>query len=198
MQAHSSTCPYVIFGPFLKSQNDRMVALEDENKLLRRKIDLLCSSGSVTVQENNDQDVQFSPHSLLTNPSILEPPIFELPGSTHLDIPLFSSPTHHLLSLHESLRTEVDHLTANMSDLEAKQSMMLINESLRTNEELAGIRAAIGAIRMQVQWLISQRLQSSHQSAGPSAVTRPSRGGPGGGSSSASQSTARRLSGKSR
>jgi len=170
-----------------------MRALEDENKLLKRKIDLLYPSGIMAMQENNGQDVQPPFPNLLANPGMSDPPILDLPGSTHPDLPPFSSPTHHLLSLHESLRTEVDHLTANFSDLEAKQSMMLMNESLRTNEELAGIRAAIGAIRMQVQWLMSQRLQSSHQAARPNAVAGPSRGG---GSSSASASTVRRLSGK--
>ncbi|KAH0556911.1 hypothetical protein GP486_005300 [Trichoglossum hirsutum] len=190
MQAHSSTCPYVIFAPFLKSQNDRMRALEDENKLLKRKIDLLYPPGIMAAQENSDQDVQSPFPNFAANPGTSEPPILDLSGPTHPDLPPFSSPTHHLLSLHESLRTEVDHLAANISDLEAKQSMMLMNESLRTNEELAGIRAAIGAIRMQVQWLLSQRLQSSHQAARPNAVAGPSRGG----SSNASTSTARRLS----
>jgi hypothetical protein len=173
-----------------------MRALEDENKLLKRKIDLLHPSGIMEIQENNDQDVQSPLPNLPATLSTSESPIFDLPGSTPLDLPPFSSPTHHLLSLHESLRAEVDHLTANLSDLEAKQSMMLMNESLRTNEELAGIRAAIGAIRMQVQWLMSQRLQSSHQAARPSAVAGPNRSGPAGGSSSASAPAARRLSGK--
>ncbi|KAI9773987.1 MAG: hypothetical protein M1839_001938 [Geoglossum umbratile] len=177
-------------------QNDRMRALEDENKRLRQKIDLLFPSAVTAMRENNSQDMQFSPHSLLASHNLLEPPMFDLPGSIQPDMPPFSSPTHHLLSLHESLRTEVDHLAANLSDLEAKQSMMLMNESLRTNEELAGVRAAIGAIRMQVQWLMSQRLQSGRQPARPGAVAGPSRGGPGGGSHNASTSAARRLSGK--
>lgn len=83
-----------------------------------------------------------------------------------LDMPPFDSATHHLLSLHESLREEVDRLSGAVSALDAKSSMMIMNESLRIKEDLAHTNAVIGSMRMQLQWLTSARLQALRSPVG--------------------------------
>ncbi|KAI9728171.1 MAG: hypothetical protein M1828_004632 [Chrysothrix sp. TS-e1954] len=77
----------------------------------------------------------------------------------------FDSATHHLLSLHESLRGEMDRLSGSLSELDARSSMMIMNENLRVREDLSSLNAAVGALRMQVQWLMSARLQTQMRSA---------------------------------
>lgn len=72
----------------------------------------------------------------------------------------FDSTTHHLLCVHESLREEVDRVLAMVSELDAKASMMVMNECLRVKEEFAHANSAIGSLRMQLHWLTSARLQN--------------------------------------
>lgn len=68
-----------------------------------------------------------------------------------------------------------------VEELEIKQSMLLMNETLRTKEEMAGMRAAINGMRMQMHWLLTVRLQSMGGSAGGGAGQAASGGGGGGG-----------------
>lgn len=93
------------------------------------------------------------------------------PSSAAPEYPPFDSATHHLLSLHESLREEVDRVTSAVSTLDARTSMMIMNESLRVKEDMAHTNAAIGAMRMQLQWLTSARLQAQRS---PVAATNVS------------------------
>ena len=57
----------------------------------------------------------------------------------------------------------MERLSATLGEMEIKQSMLLMNESLRTKEELAGIRAAINGIRMQIHWLLTVRVHGTEQ-----------------------------------
>ncbi|KAL9108437.1 MAG: hypothetical protein Q9227_006771 [Pyrenula ochraceoflavens] len=76
-------------------------------------------------------------------------------------------PFNHLLSLHESLRSDVhsmtpriDQLTTSLQDLmssfsdsESRTNMMLLNDMLRIKEDLAHTNAALFSTRAQVNWL---------------------------------------------
>lgn len=75
------------------------------------------------------------------------------------EIPPFESATHHLLSLHESLREELDRVSIAVTELDARSNMMILNESLRVKEEMAHTNAAIASMRAHLQWLMSARLQ---------------------------------------
>jgi hypothetical protein len=75
----------------------------------------------------------------------------------------------YLLSLHESLREEVSRLSHAITDLDARASMAILNESMRIKEDMAHTSAAINTIRMQIHWLLNPRLQQSHRFASAAA-----------------------------
>ncbi|KAL8844713.1 MAG: hypothetical protein Q9176_000813 [Flavoplaca citrina] len=71
----------------------------------------------------------------------------------------YDATTHHLLTGHESLRRDVDRMSMEMSNLDAKARTMILNESLHTKDELSRANAAISSIRMQLNWLTSPNHQ---------------------------------------
>lgn len=73
---------------------------------------------------------------------------------------VFDDQTIQLLTEQEHLRGDIERLSASLGEMEIKQSMLLMNETLRTKEEMAGMRAAINGMRMQMHWLLTVRLQS--------------------------------------
>ncbi|KAK5162502.1 hypothetical protein BJ546DRAFT_949650 [Cryomyces antarcticus] len=87
-------------------------------------------------------------------------------------------------SLRDSLREEVERIEASIAELDGRHSMMIINEGLRNKEDMAHTNAAINAMRMQLQWLTSARLQQSRPGAGAA--------GPGSASASSASSAATR------
>jgi len=94
-------------------------------------------------------------------------------SAEELDSAPFDSATHHLLSLHESLREELDRVCSAVAELDARSSLMIMNESLRLKEDMSHTNAVIGSMRMQLQWLTSARLQSQPRTllGGTSATT---------------------------
>ena len=73
----------------------------------------------------------------------------------------FDEQAYQFLTEQEHMRQDMERFSATLGELEIKQSMLLMNESLRTKEELAGIRAAINGIRMQIHWLLTVRVHGS-------------------------------------
>lgn len=148
--AHSSSCALAKLAPFLKTQSERLQAHEAALKHLKRKNAILEDSFA-TIQET------LSPSTnLVDGPSSITPTTDGGP---------FDSTAHHLLCLHESLRDELNRVSASVSELDAKASMMVMNESLRVKEEFAHANSAIGGLRMQLHWLTSARLQNQQRVA---------------------------------
>lgn len=150
LDQHTTTCPLAKLMPFLKLQRDRLAAHETALNHLRHKNSILETSFS-TIQETLNGPSNFSE----TNPS--------RPTPSPEDNSPFDSTAHHLLCMHESLREEIGRVSAAVSELDAKTSMMVINESLRTKEELAHTNAAVGGMRMHLHWLINARLQNQQR-----------------------------------
>lgn len=149
---HTTNCAFVLLGPYLIKQAERLDALDSENKSLKRKFDsLLTTSDGITIPFT-DLGTAFP-----TSSSAL------IPNSP------FESPTQHLLSLHEDLRANVDKLSTTIAELEARQNLLLTNENLRTREELAGVRGAIGTLRAQVYWLVNHSVRGPASSGGSAA-----------------------------
>lgn len=97
----------------------------------------------------------------------------------------YSSPLHHLLSMHESLRDEMARVSAALTELDGRHSMQILNENLRTRDEIAYLGGQVAGMGRQVHWLTSAQLQ--RQTPGGSAAAREvgagaSAGGGGGGS----------------
>ena len=172
LDEHVKTCPLAKLVPFLRTQNDRIEAHEAALKHLRHKNSILETSFS-SIQE-----------TLSPSANLVDAPVSSAASS---DTGPFDSTAHHLLCLHESLREEVNRMSAAVSEVDAKASMMVMNESLRTKEELSHTNAAIGSMRMQLHWLMSARLQNQQrvamvraQGSGEDLGSSPDAGGSGG------------------
>ncbi|KAG0134279.1 hypothetical protein HOY82DRAFT_481609 [Tuber indicum] len=82
---------------------------------------------------------------------------------TEVPTPSFDEHTIQLLAEQEHLRSDLERLTASLGEMEIRREMLLVNESLGMKEEVAGLRAAIGGIRMQIHWLMNTRHQAVDQ-----------------------------------
>jgi len=97
-------------------------------------------------------------------PTDLPPPMspdFDLPSPfppLSTDGP-YASPLHHLLSMHENLRDEMTRISTTLQELEGRHSMQILNENLRTREEIAYLGGQVAGMSRQVHWLTSSQLQ---------------------------------------
>lgn len=158
VEVHQASCTLAALWPTMQAMNRRIDEQDIALKSLRYKNSLL---------ENGVANMQTllppldSSHLLdtvnRTAASALEPSPH---AADEMDSAPFDSATHHLLSLHESLREELDRVSSAVSELDARSGLMIMNESLRLKEDMAHTNAVIGSMRMQLQWLTSARLQS--------------------------------------
>lgn len=136
--------------------------------MLRRKIDIL-EGGLVAIHSliyENPLSPADGNHQ--TNPSqagLSSAASSEDNSNALTDVPPFDSSIHHLLSLHESLREEVSRVADAVTALDARASMMLINEELRAKQDMAHTNAVISSMRAQLHWLASARLQAQNRLA---------------------------------
>ncbi|MCJ1236557.1 hypothetical protein MMC14_004538 [Varicellaria rhodocarpa] len=168
LNEHLLTCPLNKLGPFLKDQKTRLEDHEVALKHLRQKNSIMEASLVTLTDVLSIDIVNTSTPSSSTAESGSAP---------------FDSTADHLLSLHESLRAEVERVSSAITELDAKANMMVMNESLRNKEEMAHTNAALGNVRIQLHWLMNAKLQSqqrtsmvetqtSSRNAGPSMLGR--------------------------
>lgn len=84
----------------------------------------------------------------------------------------YTSPLHHLLSMHEGLRDELGRVSTALQELDGRHSMHVLNENLRTRDEIAYLGGQVAGVSRQVHWLTSaqlQRQQHTHSGGGPSS-----------------------------
>jgi hypothetical protein len=79
----------------------------------------------------------------------------------------YTSPLHHLLSMHESLRDEMSRISSALQEVDGRHSMQNLNENLRTREEMTYLNAQIAGLSRQVHWLTSAQLQRQSRTATP-------------------------------
>ena len=191
LDRHLTSCPLAKLGPFLQTQKERLEEHDAALKYYQHKTEIL-ESGMTSIHATLGTSAVIGSTLLDTNLANSPTSLLNLSTPTAAsavpDNPPFDSATHHLLSLHETLREEVDRVSAALSELDAKTSMMLMNESLRAKEDMAHTNAAVNAIRMQLHWLMSARLQTQTRAsngappvAGSSGSPRGGLGGAGGG-----------------
>ena len=150
LDQHLKCCALSKLVPFLKSQNERLENHGAVLKHLRHKNSILETTFS-TIQE-----------TLGTATNLIDAP----PSPFHyVTSSPFDSTSHHLLYLHETLREEVSRVSAAVADLDAKATMMVMNERLRIKDDLSHTNAAIASMRMQLHWLMSARLQTQQRVA---------------------------------
>lgn len=171
MQAHAASCPLRSLLPTMQAlqrqmddQNTTIHSLRSRNKDLE---DTVTNLQNIVAESSSAQDI-FPVATSLNQTS--QSGQDSDSRATH-ESPLFDSATHHMLSMHESLREELDRLSAAILEVDGRTSMAIINETLRLREELTHANAAISSLRIQLQWLTSARLQAQHRGPfGPSAV----------------------------
>lgn len=78
----------------------------------------------------------------------------------------YASPLHHLLSMHENLRDEMTRISTTLQELEGRHSMQILNENLRTREEIAYLGGQVAGMSRQVHWLTSSALQRQQGRSG--------------------------------
>lgn len=82
----------------------------------------------------------------------------------------YASPLHHMLSMHESLRDEMSRLNTALQELDGRHSMQILNENMRTREEITYMGAQVAGLSRQVHWLTSTQLQRQSQGSTPGAA----------------------------
>ncbi|KAI9672031.1 MAG: hypothetical protein M1829_004575 [Trizodia sp. TS-e1964] len=135
MPQHAAFCIYSITRGFhkevakmLNEQNARITTIEARH----RQQDQRSSQGSSRTQVA--QGSTFS----------------SLPSQENLDLRMrCESHLNQILAMSESIRD-------NLVEFDARQTMMLTNESLGIKEELAEIRAALKSSTLQLRWLMAQ------------------------------------------
>lgn len=204
LSVHERTCPLITMGPYLEVQNSRIDSLDMTIRQLRQRNEIL-EDGIANIRSTLMDSARFMPESRSQRQSPDEvtqndsqPGHRETEDNDRSSQLSTSTAMTYLLSLHESLREEVSQLSQAMTDLDARASMAILNESMRVNEDLAHTSAAINTIRMQMHWLLNPRLQQGHRlgaggGAGDSSPG-PSRPAPGPGAGQYGGLTPRRLS----
>jgi len=153
MASHLSSCDLRIMGPVIASMKQEVTQLHGEiqflnekDKIKDRRIRFLECNASASNEPNPD---------LSTLPD----------ASPSAEYGPYDSRDQYLLSLLEHQDGKVDQLSAGITELEAKQTMMLFNETIPIKEQLAELRSAQGTLSMHVRWLLQFRRQESRPSA---------------------------------
>ncbi|KAF2761881.1 hypothetical protein EJ05DRAFT_535202 [Pseudovirgaria hyperparasitica] len=165
---HTPDCPMVKMYPHFAAQNAKIEEQGKAQKLMNRKINIL--EGSMSALQD-----MLTPGNVPSSLSDMN----DLTGAP------FDSGIHHVLSVNETLREEVDRTTSALAELDGRLTMTVLNEQSRTRDELLHINHAIGSMRVQLQWLISARIQAQGRVSGSSV---PSASGPSGSASAGSSS----------
>ena len=187
LTTHTISCTFATLEPLFRRQDEKLKVIEEENNILKRKVDSFGDGlihTNVSLSTHNDSirsDLRFSP----LPPSAIEelsrlpdaqPATVTTPPTDTPDNAPFDSAIDHLLSSYESLRHDINRISASLNELDARQSMLIMNENLRVKEDFSHINAIIGSMRVQLHWLMSTRLQGQQFRAGSSngGMTGPS------------------------
>ncbi|KAI9761027.1 MAG: hypothetical protein M4579_001290 [Chaenotheca gracillima] len=156
MPSHAESCPFARLSPLIDSHSSRIRTLETENAILRRKLEAFTSPTLAPMMPNN-----LPPLNDPGDPSSSDN--HQLSTATTNDESQSIELQTHLITSYESLRSDIDRLSVSMSDLDARQSVLVMNESLRVKDDFAHLNAVVGSMRVQLHWLMSNRLQNQQR-----------------------------------
>ncbi|KAJ9287993.1 hypothetical protein DTO021C3_4397 [Paecilomyces variotii] len=193
---HEQSCPLITMGPYFEAQNSRMDSMEVTIKHLKQRNEIL-EDGIANIQSTLMESTRAPPESRTRSSGRTRSDSPSSPQETSSNSTVdrssnlsSSTATTYLLSLHESLRDEVAQLSHAITDLDARASMAIMNESLRIMEDMAHTNAALNSVRMQVHWLMNPRLHQGQRSSSVSPGTSSQARAVGLGSSSSGSSSA--------
>lgn len=168
---HATDCEFRIMGPVVEALKSEITTLRgevqtlsDKDKAKDRRIKFLESDRSITSSSSSPLGYPVPDMSTLPDPS---------PAS--MEYAPYDSRDQYLLSLLESQESRVDQISAGLTEIEAKQTMMLFNETIPIKNELAELRSTLGLLNMHVRWLMNFRIQERRPGpgAGPSNQPKP-------------------------
>ena len=192
---HAEDCNFRFVGPMAESLKKELgdlraefKTLTESNQLQERRIKFLEKG------ERASKDLYLSrpmDYSDLPSTSLA---LSHLPEPTNQE-PL-SSGHEYLLSLLENQESTLSHLSATLTEQEAKQTTMLFNETIPIKNELAEIRSMQQTTSMHVRRLMRFRIQENNRFFAPVTGNGGggSEGGTGTGGSSGDSLLPRRLS----
>jgi hypothetical protein len=170
-------------GPYIEAQNSRIDSLDMTIRQLRQRNEIL-EDGIANIRSTLVESTQLTPESRQSpsgNESHPHPESGETEQGDRSSNLSSTTTMTYLLSLHESLREEVSRLSHAITDLDARASMAILNESMRIKEDMAHTSAAINTIRMQIHWLLNPRLQQGHRFASAASSSSTTSTGQGAG-----------------
>lgn len=175
--SHVKSCPLARLAPTLKKQSELIQSMNDQltmakvrNEVLETGIDKINILINERVLPNlidtplpegfddDNEDVEEIPR---------QPPSPPPGPATSLSLPAHLRPLtpteSDLLSLHSNLQDNISNLNnqvaalqTSLSELDARTSMTMMNETLRLKEDLAHQSAGLFSTRAQVQWLLQR------------------------------------------
>lgn len=163
MSEHQRQCKFMAFSPALTKQNKRIDRLEQENRVLRYKLDKVLSS----LPENISSTVGFALTSRAGQTSSSTTSTTSTRrtgvrrnsenGSIFDNFRFTDSDLMHMLMEGERLREDVDRLTSLVGDMEMRHGVAIMQESFRTGEEISALRGLVNSLRHQIHFLQSER-----------------------------------------
>lgn len=147
---HEETCPILSILPTIDAMNQRI----DQQKASLDNAQLKFNIFETEQRLTHRESVSSHPLQSVRSRSRSSSNVLERPYTRPLAIDTDESATHHLLSLQESLRADLDHVNHRVTDLDARTSLLLLNENLRLKEEMSHMSAAISSLRVQMQRLV--------------------------------------------
>lgn len=201
LEYHSQACPLARLAPTLKKQSELLQSLTDQLTLTKVRNEVLETSLDKITDLLNTRvlpSLPSHPHSRSASPAPSSLSIEEIPRHTEashphpLSLPAHLRPltpnpqTQHsnineldILNLHTHLSDSITNLSTqlltiqnNLADLDARQSMMVMNETLRLKEDLAQQGAGLFSTRAQVQWLLNRERERMQQMAAHAAASQ--------------------------
>ncbi|KAF4628022.1 hypothetical protein G7Y89_g10137 [Cudoniella acicularis] len=181
LQLHNDKCTFKLFGAIAenikKEVNDlrkEVGNLKETNHLQERRIKFLESG-----QKASEKPFEFMDSS--------DANLSDTANAETLD-----TGHEYLLSLLEVQQNRISNLAAELSELRAKHTVMLFNETIPMKNELAELRSTQQVTCMHVRWLMRFRMQENQRRFGGGPGPAPS--GPDGGGPSNEMPLGRRLS----
>lgn len=162
IKAHEKSCSIAQMRPTLLAFSSRLDRQEAEMSGIRYR-NIILEKGLDSLKKTLDTAKPPPPRPSQAPPEGAAPlQNISTADVADVDAP-FDSPTHHLLSLHETLREEIERVSGSVNELDARTSLMVMNENLRLKDEMTHLTAVVNSMRMQLQWLMSARLQAQQR-----------------------------------
>lgn len=90
----------------------------------------------------------------------------------------WASPEDYMLAQFERMETQMDDLRKKMMEMDAHQSLSLLQHTARANEQLAELASKVGVLNMHTNWLMNMQRQNYAQQRSGSVAGPPNNGMP--------------------